>query len=92
MDGDELVSGLEPTDFVVTIDGVSTDRFTLTLPPSQDATQKVSILIIANIFDSALAQLIRQLDSGDFAAVVKYKPCLELFALQRGIRTRIHGN
>jgi hypothetical protein len=74
-EGTEPVTGLTPADFAVTLDGAPVD-FTLTLPPNQDSSQKVSVVIVINNSEFAptrdYSPLIAQLALGDFVSVVKY--------------------
>ena len=41
------IARLVAKDFLVTVDGVPVEQFDLTLPPRQDPTQKISLVIIA---------------------------------------------
>jgi hypothetical protein len=71
------LSGLAAEDFAVTLDGAPIGPFELTLPPRQDPTQKVSVVIVARhligqpaFHAQAYEVLLRRLAPGDFAAVV----------------------
>ena len=70
------VAGLTTDDFSVTVDGKPVEQFALTLPPNQDSTQKVSVVIVIEEdryeLTPTYAGLIRRLDIGDMVAVVKY--------------------
>ncbi len=75
--GGATVTGLTAADFAVTLDGVPVEEFTLTLPPNQDSTQKVSVVIVIedDPFSSpppTFRRFVRQLGIGDFVSVVKY--------------------
>ena len=75
--GGDPVTGLTPADFTVTLDGAPVEQFALTLPPSQDSTQKVSVVIVIRedqYFPTPprFKSLIRQLRVGAFVSVVKY--------------------
>ena len=70
------VTGLTPADFTVTLDGAPVEQFALTLPPRQDSTQKVSVVIVIRedryYPTPGFKSLIRQLRIGAFVSVVKY--------------------
>ena len=84
-EGSEPVAGLTPADFAVTLDGAPVE-FALTLPPSQDSAQKVSVVIVINNSESAptrdFSPLLEQLAIGDFVSVVKYASDVDI--LRRG--------
>ena len=75
MEGGEPVAGLTPADFAVTLDGAPVE-FTLTLPPKQDSTQRVSVVIVIRedrYFPTpTFRRFVRQLGIGAFVSVVKY--------------------
>ena len=71
------LSGLGPEDFVVTLDGAPIGPFGLTLPSTEDPTQRASIVIVANheigqppTQPQVYVSLIERLVPGDFAAVI----------------------
>ncbi len=74
--GGDSVTGLTAADFAVTLDGAPVEQFTLTLPPSQDSTQKVSVVIVIKedqYFPTpTFSRIVGQLGIGDFVSVVKY--------------------
>lgn len=74
-EGGEPVAGLTPADFAITLDGAPVD-FALTLPPDQDSTQKVSVVLVMRNREFGpppdFSPLIGQLDVGDFVSVVKF--------------------
>lgn len=79
--GGAPISGLTADDFAVTLDGAAFTDFEWTPPPSQDPAQKVSILITMSVFDpmaDRLVDLIESLDTGDFVAIARSVPCLEM--------------
>jgi hypothetical protein len=88
MEGGKPVAGLTPADFAVRLDGAPVD-FTLTLPPKQDSTQKVSaVLIIREESDGPhfptpvppmFSNFVGRLGIGDFVSVVKVWHDLEYF-------------
>jgi hypothetical protein len=73
---DESVTGLTADDFAVTLDGQAVEEFSLTLPPSQDSAQKVSVAIVirADAYwpSAAYVGFVDELEIGDFVSVVKY--------------------
>jgi len=79
------VTGLTAADFTVTLDGVSVPiaQSDLTLPPSQDSNQKVSVVFAMDYTSSVLADhraamegavsdFIDAMNIGDFAAILKF--------------------
>lgn len=81
--GEDPVPGLTPADFTVTLDGAPVEQFALTLPPSQDSTQKVSVVIVMMehpyVSTPTFNRFVRQLRRGAFVSVVKYWGDIELF-------------
>ena len=75
--GGDSVTGLTAADFAVTLDGAPVEDFALTLPPSQDSTQKMSVVIVFEDNDPysptpTFSRFVRQLGIGNFVSVVKY--------------------
>jgi hypothetical protein len=72
-DGSSAIPGLVADDFAVTLDGAPIGPVELTLPPRQDPTQKLSVVFIVGIWTNVepFERLIRQLEPGDFVAVVR---------------------
>ena len=72
----DSITGLTADDFTVTLDGAPLDQFTLTLPPSQDSTQRLSIVIVMRddrfAPSESYSALIEQLKIGDLVSIVKY--------------------
>lgn len=69
------VVGLTAEDFTVTLDGVALNEFGFKLPPNQDPTQHVSVVVVANGtygYEDRWESLIDQLAIGDRVSVVKY--------------------
>jgi hypothetical protein len=69
------VVGLTADDFTVTLDGVALNEFGFKLPPSQDPTQHVSVVVVANGtygYEDRWESLIDELAIGDRVSVVKY--------------------
>ena len=94
--GGDPVTGLTPADFTVTLDGAPVEQFALTLPPSQDSTQKVSVVIVIEggpvLPDaSRFNRFVRQLRLGAFVSVVKYWGDFEQYSLWRLVGTALHG-
>jgi len=84
-DAGQPVTGLTATDFTVKIDGVTVSRqtTTLTLPPSQDPNQHVSVVfamdytssvlnIARNAMETAVIEFINAMQVGDQVAIVKF--------------------
>ncbi len=83
-DGSGPVMALTSADFVVTLDGAPLGTFTLSLPPDQDPTQRVSVVFVVTeplftgspIVD-ALTDFINQMVVGDYAAIIRFKPNID---------------
>jgi hypothetical protein len=76
-DGPNAVTGLTGDDFSVTLDGAPVDGFTLTLPPSQDPAQRISIAFAINHnmggSQSAIADVIGKMTPGDAVSIVAFR-------------------
>jgi hypothetical protein len=72
----EPVAGLTADEFGVTLDGRAVDQFELTLPPGQDSSQKVSVVIVVKVdpyFPTPdYSGFVSQTGIGDHVSVVKY--------------------
>jgi len=77
------VSGLTASDFTVLVDGTTVTSPTFTLPPSQDGTQRVSVVFAMDMSQSvqstaldpmrnAVTAFINAMRPGDYAAIVKF--------------------
>ncbi len=77
------VSGLQASDFTVLVDGTTVSSPTFTLPPSQDANQRVSVVFAMDMSQSvqttalasmqvAVTAFINAMQPGDYAAIVKF--------------------
>jgi VWFA-related protein len=77
------VGGLDASDFTVTLDGQPIQVGGFTLPPAQDANQKVSIIfamdysssvrdVAQEAMQSAVEDFINAMSDGDYAAVIKF--------------------
>lgn len=75
-DGESPVAGLTAEDFSITLDGNALEEFEFSLPPSQDPSQNVSVVIVAPASQSGTTSdypaLIDELDVGDHVSIVKY--------------------
>ena len=82
-DGESPIAGLTAGDFSITLDGTALAEFEFSLPPSQDPSQSVSIVVVAQADDyppaSVYTALIDALDVGDHVSVVKYQGDIEVF-------------
>ena len=81
-DGESPIAGLAAGDFSITLDGMALAEYEFSLPPSQDPSQNVSIVVVAQTarFPSASVYnaLIDELDVGDYVSVVKYQGDIEM--------------
>jgi len=77
------VSGLTAGDFTVTLDGTPISVSDFTLPPTQDPTQKVSVIFVMDYsssvqdiartaMETAVIEFINTMSDGDFAAIIKF--------------------
>lgn len=77
------VSGLTASDFTVLVDGTTVTSPTFSLPPSQDGTQRVSVVFAMDMSQSvqstalepmqnAVTAFINAMRPGDYAAIVKF--------------------
>jgi VWFA-related protein len=77
------VGGLKAADFTVLVDGATVASPTFTLPPSQDGSQRVSVVFAMDMSQSvqstalasmqdAVTAFINAMQPGDYAAVVKF--------------------
>ena len=77
------VGGLLAGDFTVTLDGVAVPLGGFTLPPSQDPNQRVSVVFVMDYSSSvqsvaltamqdAVIAFINAMNTGDFAAIIKF--------------------
>jgi von Willebrand factor type A domain len=75
--------GLGAGDFTVTLDGVAIQQPGFTLPPTQDPSQKVSVIFVMDYSQSvqaaaltamqdAVTSFINAMNAGDFAAIIKF--------------------
>ena len=81
-DGESPIAGLAAGDFSITLDGMELQELEFSLPPSQDPSQSVSIVVVAQADDyppaSVYTALIDALDVGDHVSVVKYQGDIEM--------------
>ena len=81
-DGESPIAGLAAGDFSITLDGMELKELEFSLPPSQDPSQSVSIVVVAQADDyppaSVYTALIDALDVGDHVSVVKYQGDIEM--------------
>lgn len=77
------VGTLTSSDFIVTLDGNPVSLSGFTLPPSQDPTQRVSVIFVMDYspsvvdvarvaMETAVADFINTMNDGDFAAIIKF--------------------
>jgi len=77
------VGGLGANDFTVTLDGVTIQQPGFTLPPTQDSSQKVSVVFVMDYSQSvqnvaltamqdSVTSFINAMHPGDFAAIIKF--------------------
>src|SRR4029453_5415931 len=52
-DGQTPIEGLEAADFSITLDGSPVDEFDLVLPPRQDPSQRVSVVVVMGVGGAA---------------------------------------
>jgi len=83
------VSGLSASDFTVNLDGVAVPLTPadISLPPSQNADQKISIMFVMDysgsvdataegVMEAAIIDLVSSMSPGDYAGVVKFNVSL----------------
>ena len=88
----KAVTGLEPGDFSLAVDGVRVSRFAFRLPPDQDPAQHLSIVLVladGRAVESAIPAVAR-LPEGSFVAIVRARyetgdptPWLQLHSFTR---------
>ncbi len=71
-DGHTPLVGLTPADFAVTLDGQALAAFTLALPPSQEPTQKISVVFVVTD-PTGVGAFISQMAVGDYASIVTFR-------------------
>jgi len=81
------VAGLTADDFSLRLDGIPISASAFTRPPSQDSTQKVSVVFVMDYSSSvqtvardatetAVKTFIDEMQDGDFAAIIKFNETL----------------